>query len=77
MLRIDELHLEHPFMGARMIRRANQIWALDTTYIPMPRGFVYLTAMVDEVSRMVPAHKVAITLKACHAKEIIDQAFAR
>ena len=47
MRRIDELHLEHPFMGARMIRRANQVWALDTTYITMARGFVYLAAVVD------------------------------
>jgi putative transposase len=130
MRRIDELHLEHPFMGASMIRRklqrqsihigrrhlstlmermgiqalcpqpgtskrhpqdkiypyllrkvairrANQVWALDTTYIPMARGFVYLTAVVDAASRMVLAHKVAITLEACHAKEIIEQAFAR
>ena len=130
MRRIDELHLEHPFMGARMLRRqlarqgihagrrhigtlmlrmgiqalapqpgtskaapghkiypyllrklaitrANQVWALDTTYIPMARGFVYLTAVVDVVSRRVLAHKVAITLEAVHAKEVIEQAFAR
>jgi putative transposase len=130
MRRLDELHLEHPFMGARMLRRqllaegirvgrrhvrtlmrrmgmealcpqpgtsqrhpdhkiypyllrqlaitrANQVWALDTTYIPMARGFVYLTAVVDVASRLVLAHKVAITLEACHAKEIIEQAFAR
>jgi Transposase and inactivated derivatives len=130
MRRLDELHLEHPFMGARMLRdqlqragikvgrkhvttlmqrmgiaalapqpgtskrapghkiypyllrklpitRANQVWALDTTYIPMARGFVYLTAVVDVFSRRVLAHKVAITLEACHAKEIIEQAFAR
>ena len=130
MRRIDELHLEHPFMGARMLRdqlhregikvgrkhigtlmqrmgiaalapqpgtskrtpghriypyllrnvpitRANQVWALDTTYIPMARGFVYLTAVVDVFSRRVLAHKVAITLEACHAKEIIEQALAR
>ena len=96
---IDELHLDHPFMGARMLRdqlhrqgikagrrhigtlmqrmgiqalapqpgtskrapghkiypyllrklaitRTNQVWALDTTYIPMARRFVYLTAVV-------------------------------
>ena len=130
MRRIDELHLEHPFMGARMlrrqlqrqgihvgrrhlgtlmarmgiealcpqpgtskrhpqhkvypyllgkvaIRRANQVWALDTTYIPMARGFVYLTAVVDVASRMVLAHKVAVTLEAIHAKEVVEQAFAR
>ena len=50
---------------------------MDTTYIPMARGFVYLTAVVDVASRLVLAHKVAITLEACHAKEIIEQAFAR
>jgi putative transposase len=130
MRRIDELHLEFPFMGARMLRRqlqregvavgrrrvctlmlrmgiqalapqpgtskkapghkvypyllrklaierSNQVWALDTTYIPMARGFVYLTAVVDVASRRVLAHKVAITLEACHAREVIEQAFAR
>jgi putative transposase len=129
MRKLDELHLEHPFMGARMLRdqlarqgilagrrhirtlmlrmgiealapqpgtsqaapghkvypyllrklainRANQVWALDTTYIPMARGFVYLTAVVDVASRRVLAHKVAITLEAVHAKEVIEQAFA-
>ena len=130
MHKLDELHLEHPFMGARMLRdqmarqgiragrrhigtlmlrmgiqalapqpgtskaapghkiypyllrklaivRANQVWALDTTYIRMARGFVYLTAVVDVASRRVLAHKVAITLEAVHAKEVIEQAFAR
>ncbi len=130
MRRLDLLHLEHPFMGARMLRRqlqregihvgrrhvrtlmrcmglealcpqpgtsqrhpghkvypyllrnlaitrANQVWALDTSYIPMARGFVYLTAVVDVASRMVLAHKVAITLESCHAREVIEQAFAR
>jgi putative transposase len=130
MRSIDEMHLKHPFMGARMLRRqlaregvyagrrhiatlmrrmgiealapqpgtskaqpghkiypyllrklavvrANQVWALDTTYVPMARGFVYLTAVVDVASRRTLAHKVAITLEACHAKEIIEQAFAR
>ena len=130
MRRIDELHLDSPFMGARQLRRqllrqgvavgrrhiatlmrrmgiealapqpgtskrapghkiypyllrkltinrSNQVWALDTTYIPMARGFVYLTAVVDVASRRVLAHKVAITLEACHAKEVIEQAFVR
>ena len=40
-------------------------------------GFVYLTAVVDVASRKVLAHKVAITLEACHAREVIEQAFAR
>jgi putative transposase len=128
MRRLDELHLEHPFMGTRMLKRelakegfevgrrhigtlmrrlnieamapkpgtskprlghtiypyllrhiaiteANQVWALDTTYIPMAHGFVYLTAVVDVASRRVLAHKVATTLEAYHAVEIIEAAF--
>ncbi len=130
MRRIDRLHLEHPFMGTRMLRdqlardgiqvgrrhigtlmrhmgieslapqpgtskrapghkiypyllrklaitRANQVWALDTTYIPMARGFVYLTAVVDVASRKVLVHRVAITLEAIHAKEVIEQALVK
>ena len=59
------------------ITRANQVWALDTTCIPMAKGFVYLTAVVDVASRRVLTHKVAITLEACHAREIMQEAFAR
>jgi putative transposase len=43
----------------------------------MARGFVYLTAVVDVASRRVLARKVAITLAACHAREVIEQALAR
>ena len=39
------------------IHRANQGWALDTSYIAMARGFVYLTAVVDWASRKVLAHR--------------------
>jgi putative transposase len=130
MRRLDELHLEHPFMGARMLRdqlnregfdvgrkhvgtlmkrmgmaalyrkpgtstkhpghdvypyllrgltinRANQVWALDTTYIPMAKGFVYLTAVMDWASRKVLASRVAITLEACHAVDVLHEAFTR
>lgn len=29
------------------IERANQVWAMDLTCIPMARGFVYLAAIID------------------------------
>jgi putative transposase len=57
------------------IKRANQVWALDTTYIPMAKGFVYLTAVVDWASRKVLALKVAITLETCHAVDVLQEAF--
>ena len=71
-------HKIYPYLLRKSaITRSNQVWALDTTYIAMARGFVYLTAVVDVASRKVLAHKVAITLAACHAKEVIELAFAR
>ena len=106
MRQIDELHLEYPFAGSRLLRdmlalrglqvgrkhvrtlmrrmaiealyrrpntskpapghriypyllrgvpvtRPNQIWAMDISYIPMARGFVYLAAVIDWFSRRV------------------------
>lgn len=71
-------HKIYPYLLRKLaITRSNQVWALDTTYIPMARGFVYLTAVVDVFSRKVLAHRVAITLEAIHAKEVIEQALTR
>ena len=130
MRRIDELHLEHPFAGARMLRdmlrregrdigrrhvgtlmrrmgiealyrkpntskkhpahavypyllrglaieRANQVWAMDISYIPMARGFVYLCAVLDWHSRRVLAHRVSITMDADFCVEALEEAIAR
>jgi putative transposase len=59
------------------IDRSNQVGALDTTYIPMAKGFVYLVAVVDWASCKVLAAKIAITLEACHAVEVLQEAFNR
>ncbi len=71
-------HAIYPYLLRHMtIDRANQVWALDTTYVPMARGFVYLTAVIDWASRKVLAHRVAVTLEACHAVEVLTEAFNR
>jgi putative transposase len=70
-------HIYPYLLRGLAIESANQVWALDTTYIPMARGFVYLVAVIDVASRKVLAHKVASTLEACHAVEVIEQAFRR
>jgi putative transposase len=130
MRRIDELHLEHPFAGSRMLRdllrregitigrlavatlmrrmgiealyrrpntskpapghkiypyllrnlvvdRPNQVWAMDITYIPMARGFVYLAAVVDWFSRRVLAWKLSITLETEFCIDAVREALAR
>jgi len=41
-------HTVFPYLlRAREITAPNQVWAMDITYIPMSRGFVYLFAVVD------------------------------
>lgn len=41
-------HKIYPYLLRMLaITRANPVWALDMNYIPMARGFVYLTAVVD------------------------------
>ena len=59
------------------IDRPNQVWAMDITYIPMARGFVYLAAVVDWFSRRVLSWRVSITLEAAFCIEALDEALAR
>ena len=130
MRRMDELHLELPFAGSRMLRdllnqegievgrryvatlmkrmglqaifrkpntskpapghkiypyllrgvsvdRPNQVWAMDITYVPMARGFVYLAAVVDWFSRRVLSWRVSITMEAAFCVEALEEALAR
>jgi putative transposase len=130
MRRIDELHLEFPFAGSRMLRdflnaegieigrervarlmkrmeieaiyrrpntskpapghqvfpyllrgmkieRPNQTWAMDITYIPMARGFVYLAAVVDWYSRRVLSWRLSITMTVDFCIEAVEEALAK
>ncbi|WP_374834060.1 IS3 family transposase [Paenochrobactrum pullorum] len=130
MRRIDELHLEYPFAGSRMLQgllkgeglevgrlhvatlmkkmsieaiyrrpntskpapghkiypyllrklavtRPNQVWAMDITYIPMARGFVYLCAVVDWFSRRVLSWRLSITMEADFCIEAVEEALVR
>jgi len=115
MRQLDELHLEYPFAGSRMLRdllrlrgvgvgrkhvatlmrrmgiaalyrhprttqphpghqvfpyrlrtlditAPNQVWAMDLTYLPMRRGFLYLVAVLDWATRRVLAWRLSNTL---------------
>ena len=130
MRRIDELHLEYPFAGSRMLKgllraegypagrlhvatlmkkmaiaalyrrpntskpapghkvypyllrnlavtRPNQVWAMDITYVPMARGFVYLAAVIDWFSRKVLAWRLSITLSADFCIQALEDALGR
>jgi putative transposase len=127
MRRIDELHLDYPFAGSRMLRdllshqglevgrrhvrtlmrrigiealyrkpntskpapghkiypyllrglaitRPDQVWAMDISYIPMARGFVYLAAVIDWFSRRVLSWRLSITMDTSFCIEALDEA---
>ncbi|MEM9047577.1 MAG: IS3 family transposase [Pseudomonadota bacterium] len=59
------------------ITRPNQVWAMDITYIPMARGFIYLAAVVDWFTRRVLAGRVSITLEVDFCIEAVKEALAR
>jgi putative transposase len=130
MRRLDELHLDLPFAGSRMLRdllaregfevgrrhvttlmrkmgieaiyrkpntsrkhprhpvfpyllrgltieHANQVWAMDITYIPMARGFVFLTVVLDWHSRRVLAHRVSISMQTDFCIEALQEAILK
>ena len=71
-------HKIYPYLLRRLkIERADEVWAMDITYIPMARGFVYLAAVVDVFSRRVLAHRVSITMEADFCIEALEEALAR
>jgi putative transposase len=59
------------------ITRPNQVWAMDITYIPMARGFVYLAVVLDWFSRRVLSWRVSITMEAAFCVEALEGALAR
>jgi putative transposase len=71
-------HKIYPYLlHGLAIERPNQVWAMDITYIPMARGFVYLAAVVDWFSRRVLAWRVSITLSVDFCLEALEEALAR
>ena len=71
-------HAVFPYLLRKLpVTRPNQVWAMDITYIPMARGFVYLTAVVDWFSRKVLAWRLSITMDTAFCIEAVEDAMAR
>ncbi len=59
------------------VTKPNQVWAMDITYIPMARGFVYLAAVLDWFSRRVLSWRVSITMEADFCVAALEEALAK
>ena len=71
-------HAIYPYLLRHVaIERANQAWALDITYIPMRRGFVYFCAVMDWASRKILAFRLSNTLTADFCVEALEEAMGR
>ena len=56
------------------ITRPNQVWGIDITYIPMAKGFMYMTAIIDHYSRYVVGWDVFNNLNAENIVSVLKQA---
>jgi putative transposase len=71
-------HKIHPYLLRGIeITRANQVWAMDITYIPMACGFVYLAVVLDWFSRRVLSWRVSITMEASLCVATLEEALAK
>ena len=68
-------HIKYPYLlGGLTIDRVNQVWCSDITYIPMPRGFLYLVVIMDWHSRAVLSWRLSNTLHADFCAEALEEA---
>ncbi|KXS30478.1 MAG: hypothetical protein AWT59_3396, partial [Candidatus Gallionella acididurans] len=68
-------HKIYPYLlrGVNVIR-PNQVWSTDITYIRLPRGFVYLVAVIDWYSRKVLSWRLSNTLDSGFCVDCLEQA---
>ena len=59
------------------INRSNQVWCTDITYIPMRKGFMYMTAIIDVYSRKILSWGISNSMDAQWCKSVLDDAIER
>jgi putative transposase len=71
-------HKIYPYLLRGLaIERPNQVWCADITYIPLPRGFLYLVAVMDWASRAVLAWRLSNTMDTSFCVSALEEALAR
>ena len=72
---IDPAKYKYPYLLRNLsIVRSNQVWALDITYVPMPRGYMYLLVIMDLHSRFVVGWSLSNTMEAEWVVNTLDAA---
>ena len=70
----DKEHKVYPYLlRGVQIRRSNQVWSADITYVRMCHGFMYLVAIMDWFSRFVLAWELSNTLDGAFCLQALDR----
>lgn len=65
----------HPYLLRNLdITHRNQVWEIDITYIPMAKGFMYLTAIIDVYSRYIVGWGLSNSLDADSSLKVVKEA---
>ena len=76
--RPDPIALKYPYLLTGLqVTRANQVWGIDITYVPMKDGFMYLCAVIDLYSRFVVGWGVNNQMTAEWCADIVQGAVTR
>lgn len=74
----DKTHYKYPYLLRDLIvERPNQVWAMDITYIPMEKGFMYLSAIIDLHSRYIVHWSISNTMSAEWCTEVVKYAIEK
>ena len=65
----------HPYKLRNLgFTHSNQVWCIDIKYIPMKRGFLYLTAIIDVYRRYVFGWALSNSLDATNSLKVLQKA---
>jgi putative transposase len=74
----NKLHKVYPYLLKGLkIERANQVWAIDITYIPMRKGFLYLCAIIDLYTRKVMNWSLSNSMTGEWCASVVREAIAK
>jgi putative transposase len=74
----NKMHAIYPYLLKDLIvSRRNQVWAIDITYIPMRRGFMYLCAIIDVHTRYVVNWSISNTMSSLWCRQIVEEAIEK
>jgi putative transposase len=73
----DQAHKKYPYLLRNVeVTKCDQVWSMDITYIPMKKGFMYLTAIIDWHSRYILSWKLSNTLDGAFCRECLTGALS-